>query len=671
MLSVSAIGQQSPDKIWTITARPKGSFDFKSPVNLIADRTVLTLNQSILAKELQGTPKEFAPSGNDKGSRITLPTPDGGFITFQIQDSPIFEEDSARNGGAQIRTYRGIGIDDATASARFEVAPDGFHAIVRSSEGTFYVDPDIQSAPRRSPNPYISHFSGPAQAGDQPTVTNWKKFNCVVTTPSDTDGNKPKRRPLPAQNDILQDQYLRVYRTAVAADSAYVEKVFDKNQVGDKKEQALRAVARTINRVDEIYESELGIRFVLVKNEDQLIFPDPGSDPFIKANDNANLALDVTQATIDKIIGENDYDIGHLFATGTAGLATLRSACISGLKAKATTGISSPIGDGFDVDYVAHEMGHQFGANHTFNGTLDACGANRRNPGTAFEPGSGSTIMSYTGPGLCGSESIQPDSDPYFHAASLGEIAAFLMDTSSGGSCGSKILIPSLDVPPVGIAPSFSYTVPKGTPFVLAPTLNFGRPLKFTWEEYDLGAPAPPDDSSAVRPLFRSRKPELIGTRYFPAIEYLSPPVPSGIFTAESLPQLNTTLIFRLTVRNGFGRFNYSNARINVDSGSGPFRLAQPPGGIAWSVGSSHTIVWDVANTDRPPVGVKNLRVSILPDADATREFTIIESVPNSGSVTVTIPNDTPITSNALLKLAAVGNIFFSIAPMPLQIIPK
>lgn len=670
MLSMSATGQESPDRVWTITAKPKGPFNFTLPANLISERTNLTLNQRLLAKELRATPEEFASSESEKKSRITLPTPDGAFITFQVQESPIFEEGSAL-AGAQIRTYRGIGIEDVTASARFEEAPDGFHAIVRYSKGTFYIDPDKQTAQRPSSNHYISYFSALAQEGVQPAIPNRKKFNCVVTTPTNNDGSEAERRPSPGQRDILQDRYFREFRTAVAADSAYVNAVFDPKQVGDKKEQALRAVARTVNRVSEIYESELGIRLVLVKNEDQLIFTDPAADPFIKANDNANLALDVTQTTIDKVIGENNYDIGHLFATGTAGLATLRSVCVSGLKARATTGISSPVGDGFDVDYVAHEMGHQFGANHTFNGTLEACGGNRRNRETAFEPGSGSTIMSYTGPGLCGSESIQPDSDAYFHAASLAEIAAFLMDASTGGSCGKKISIPSLDVPPTGIAVDFAYTVPKETPFVLVPTLNIARPLKFTWEEYDLGAPAPPDDSSSVRPLFRSRKPDLIGTRYLPAIESLSPPTPNGVFTAESLPRLSTTLVFRLTVRNGFGRFNYSDAHISVDSGSGPFRLVQPSGGIAWPVGSSHMILWDVANTDQPPINVKNVRVSILPDGDPTKEFTVVESVPNSGSATVTIPNNAPVTSNALLKLTSVGNIFFSVAPTPLQIVPK
>ncbi|MDP9052104.1 MAG: M12 family metallo-peptidase [Acidobacteriota bacterium] len=474
--------------------------------------------------------------------------------------------------------------------------------------------------------------------------------------------------------DILKDKYIRVYRTAIAADSAYVDAVFDKEGFGSKKDQALRAVQRTINRVDEIYESELGIRLVLVRNEDQLIFADRSSDPFAAVNNDANKAIAAAQTTIDRVIGEKNYDIGHLFATGTAGLATLKSACVAGFKARATTGMSAPTGDGFDVDYVAHEFGHQFGANHTFNGTTDACGSGRRNPDTAFEPGSGSTIMSYTGPGLCGQESVQPDSDPYFHAASLAEIAAFVQDTSAaGGNCAAKTTIPSLDVPPVDAGHDF--TVPKGTPFVLIPAMSSARPLKFAWEEYDLGAPAPPNDegssATTVRPLFRSRRPDLAGTRYFPALDSLVDQTSSKTFTAETLPQLDRILTFRLTARNGFGRFNYSDVHVLIDASSGPFKLEQPSGGTAWARGSAHNILWDVAHTDQAPLNIKSVQISILLDGDPSKEVVLNASTPNTGSAIATVPSGTAISPRAILRISAVGSFFFSVAPMSLQIVPK
>ena len=334
----------------------------------------------------------------------------------------------------------------------------------------------------------------------------------------------------------------------------------------------------------------------------------------------------------------------------------------------------APTGDGFDVDYVAHELGHQFGANHTFNGTDDACGGGRRNADTAFEPGSGSTIMSYTGPGLCGQESIQPDSDPYFHAASLAEIAAFLQDTSpAGGDCAAKTTIPSLDVPPVDAGRDFA--VPKGTPFVLTPVSSLARPLKFAWEEYDLGDPAPPDNegmpASSVRPLFRSRRPNLIGTRYLPVLENLVDTGSSTTFTAEALPQLDRTIIFRLTTRNGFGRSNYSDIHVHVVASSGPFKLDPPTGGTSWGRGSSHKLVWDVARTDQAPLNIQNIQISLLLDNDPSKEVILSASSPNNGAATVTVPAQTPVSSHAILKISAIGSPFFSVAPTTLQIVPK
>ena len=277
-LTFPAVGQQrSSDAVWTkINGNESTLRNFANTISASAPHTVLSLNSTNLRAILQLAPQELSGGQLNEGSRLTLPTPAGKFLSFRIEKSPI-SEGALGSPGMQSVTYKGIGIDDPTASARLEVAPDGFHAIVRSSGGTFYIDPESQKSKGTQSSPYLSYFSEQSRPRDQPIQPGGKKFNCVVSTqPALARNQMAKTSPGPSA--VLRDKYFRAYRVAIAADSAYVDAVFNKDGFGDKKDQALIAVQRTINRVDEIYEAELGIKLVLVKNEDQLIFTDRGSD---------------------------------------------------------------------------------------------------------------------------------------------------------------------------------------------------------------------------------------------------------------------------------------------------------------------------------------------------------------------------------------------------------
>ena len=262
-----------------------------------------------------------------------------------------------------------------------------------------------------------------------------------------------------------------------------------------QKESALSAIVTTMNRVDDIYRKEMAITFELVGNNDDIVFIDPDNDPFAGNND-ANTLIAESQTQIDSIIGSENYDIGHTFSTGAGGLATLQSVCNSNFKARGVTGSSTPEGDPCDVDYVAHELGHQFGGYHTFNSKN--CAQNRTGS-SAYEPGGGTTIQAYAG--ICSSDDIQANSDPMFHSHSFDQMYGFASE-GAGDSCAFKT---SLNNTPPTADAGLDFSVPMGTPLVLSGSGSDvdGDALQYSWEQFDLGVSAllnAPDDGSI--PLF-------------------------------------------------------------------------------------------------------------------------------------------------------------------------
>ncbi|MEM9404835.1 MAG: reprolysin-like metallopeptidase [Acidobacteriota bacterium] len=281
---------------------------------------------------------------------------------------------------------------------------------------------------------------------------------------------------------------------------------------------ALAEMATAIDRVNTIFEPEIGVTLVLHPDTDELIFTNPSTDPY--TNDDGSAMMAQNQVTIDDEIGNGNYDVGHVFSTGGGGIAFVQSVCWSPNKARGVTGLETPVGDPFYVDYVAHELGHQLGADHTFNASTDLCGENdQRVPEIAFEPGSGSTIMGYAG--LCGAEDLQINSDPYFHFSSLSDIEVYVTDTRVGW--GGDPSCVALDVtgnmtPSVDAGPD--YVIPVGTPFELTGSATDDVGVSsYVWEQSDAGpattaATLGSDDGQG--PLFRSRMPSSVATRTFP-----------------------------------------------------------------------------------------------------------------------------------------------------------
>ncbi len=600
---------------------------------------MLELNLQEISNVLNRAPEEADIYVNNSSFLLALPLPDGGFLSFRIVDSPVMSEGLAVKY-PQIKTYLGQGIEDRTARVRFDVTPEGFHAMIISGKGIVYIDPYSLGDSRY----YISYDIKDFRPSEE-------ELNAQCAVYGENSESVEELRNLVMNNqEVRIGSQLRTYRLACAATGEYT--IFH----GGTVVLGLAAVVTAINRVTGVYETEVGVRMELVPNNDLIIYTVPNSDPY--TNNDGVAMLSQNQSNIDAVIGSANYDIGHVFSTGGGGVAYLAIVCQSGYKARGVTGLSQPIGDPFYIDYVAHEMGHQFGANHPFNGSAGSCSGGNRNAATAYEPGSGSTIMAYAG--ICGSQNLQNHSDAYFHNISYVEIANYT-NNSSGNSC--PVVTPTGNSEPSVTVPAGEYTIPINTPFMLEGSGSDpdGDTLTYCWEEWDLGPAGHPNSPSGNAPIFRSFDPAAAPYRCFPK---LSDILNNTQTIGEILPSYTRTLTFRLTVRDnraGGGGVNYAQMQaINVTNTAGPFLITEPNASVTWEGSTTQTVVWDVANTSVAPVNVSN--VNILLSVDGGLNFTEILSsnTPNDGTEDVTVPN-LP-TNQARIKVEAIGNVFFDVS---------
>ena len=425
---------------------------------------------------------------------------------------------------------------------------------------------------------------------------------------------------------------------------------------GGTVSQGLAAIVTAMNRVNGVYIKDLCIRMTLIANNDLIVYTNSSTDPY--TNSNGGAMLSQNQNNLDNVIGSANYDIGHVFSTGGGGVAFLRCVCVPGIKAQGVTGLPQPTGDPFYIDYVAHEVGHQYGGNHTFNSEASACGGGNRNAGTAWEPGSGSTIMAYAG--ICGSHNLQNNSDDYFHTGSFSEIQQFIQ-FGTGNSCA--VITNSGNTPPSITMPSGGWVLPVRTPFQLTGTATDAETpnsLTYCWEEMDIGPPGSPNSPSGDAPIFRSFKPDTSGTRYFPKLSNI---LNNTQTIGEILPTYSRNLTFRLTVRDNnatAGGVNNEIIFFTVDAAAGPFLVTYPNSAVTLNSNVPQTITWDVANTNAAPVNCANVNIKLSTDGGLTFPVTLAAGTPNDGSQSVTLPSINNTT--ARIKIEAVGNVFFDLS---------
>jgi len=588
------------------------------------------LDTAAMLGSLERAPVEFSAAARKAPHELALPMPDGAMARFRIEKSPVMHPLLAEKY-PEIVTFVGRGIDDPSAAARIDWTIQGFHAQVLSPRGAVYVDPYIKDDVEL----YASYYKRDFRAPD-------KTFVCR------TEG-----APIPAADaapqapaGLISGETLRTYRLACAATGEYAQ--FHGGTVAS----ALSAMVTTINRVTGIYETELAVRLELVPDNDEIIFTNPLTDPY--SNYDGAAMLNQNRHTINSTIGLNSYDIGHVFSTGGGGIASVGGVCTILRKAHGVTGSTNPAGDPFDVDYVAHEMGHQFGANHTFNGDSGSCADNRYLL-TAYEPGSGSTIMGYAG--ICGNDNLQAHSDPYFHFASFQEIYSYV---STGGGAGCAAEGATANTPPTANAGP-AYVIPKGTPFTLtaAGGDDDGDSLLFAWEERDLGPQrdvSAPDNGSS--PLFRSRPPTPEPSRTFPRLVDL---LNNTATIGERLPTRARAMLFRCSVRDnrsGGGGVASDDVTITVDGESGPFRVTFPNTSIDLS--GPQNVAWDPAGTAGAPVNATNVNILLSTNGGLSFPIMLAAGVPNDGVQPVVLPDLS--TTAARIRVEGDGNIFFDVS---------
>lgn len=629
-LSSTLLGS-SNDNIWTFVGDENNPLSDYNPAELPAEYSIFRLDRDLLNAKI------IVASSSEDHELLPIPSPNGTISNYVYWNSEVLHPDLAAQY-PDIKTFQGFEDVQKIDTTRFDVSPSGFHAQVSSEAGQYFIAP-------LGDDRYIVFYAKNARP---------HLFECGIDPDfihHDDNASDPIQ-PLISYGNIK-----RTYRMAVAATGEFTA------ATGGTIASALSYIATTVNFINGIYEPELNIRFQLIANNSAIIYTNALLDPYTPALGNSSMLL-ANQTNTDLVIGAANYDIGHVVhntsSTGNSGsgVATLNSTCRAGTKARGVSTASrigqTPINP-FFYRVLIHEIGHQFGAHHSYN---SSCNGNRTDA-TAYEPGGGSTIMSYAGG--CSPYNVQTFADTYFHRISLEEIATYL--ASTGGSCSANTntgnAIPTAEA-------GASYTIPRSTPFALTGIGSDANnsALTYSWEQYNNEiAVMPPQATSTSGPNFRSFIPSTSPVRYFPRLtDILANIAPVW----EVLPSVSRVMNFSLVVRDNIGGAASDNTNITVAGTAGPFVVTSPNGGETRR--ANIVVTWNPANTNIAPVNTTQVDILLSTNNGSTFTTVLANNTPNDGSQTVTLPAIS--TSLARIQVKAEGNVYFDVSNAPFTITP-
>ena len=556
---------------------------------------------------------------------MEIPLADGTTSTFRLKANSTMSE-GLKEKFPEIKSYNAIATDGSGYLGKVDFNSKGFHAmLLHPVENTQFVVPMYQD----DNSLHIAYR--------KKDITTTQQMGCEAELDLKGDGLGDSKSGI-----NYNSCELRTYRIAIAATGEYV------NLQGGSVAEALAAQVTTMNRVNAIYERDFGVTMTIVPDNDELIFTNPNTDPY--TNGDTFVMINENPPVLNSIIGSSNYDIGHVFGTNSGGLAGLGVTC-SFNKARGVTGTFS-IGDPFDAEITAHEIGHQFGASHTFN---NACNGNRANE-TAVEPGSGSTLMAYAG--IC-SPNVQNMADDYYHGVSMRQIGLRV----NSDNCPTVAVLDNLA--PVLDSVASNFFIPASTPFALtafATDPDEEDILTYNFEQIENEISEQPPLANAIEgPNFRSFPPTTNPTQFFPRLETLTG---SGIVTWQALSSIDRTMSFRCSVKDnaeGGGCAQFEDLEFDVVASAGPFIVTQPNGtGITWEAFTQEEVTWNVANTDLSPINADLVDVFLSLDGGLTYPFTLAEGIPNDGSASVIVPNAS--TSEARVMVMNSEGTFFDIS---------
>jgi len=608
---------------------------------------VYKLNLEALKSRLVNAPMRGDLLAKNSSVQISFPNVSGEFEKFNIIEAPIMEAALAEKY-PMIKSYAAQGVNDPSATMRFTVTQFGLHTMTLSgTKGSWFIDP------------YTEDRSSYMVYGKVALGNDFNEFRCLT----EDDVDLPSLRGDVSMQKATDDDKLRTYRLAQSCTAEYGS-IFRAGATVDAtiKANIQAQMAITMARVNGIYERDLAITMVFVANNDQVIYYGQGAayDDY-SADPWTNEWNTKTAQTIDAAIGVGNYDIGHNFnTTGGGNAGCLGCVCLSTSqsgthKGRGYTGRADPTGDPFDVDYVAHEMGHQFNGWHTMN-TCSRSGNN-----TEVEPASGSTIMGYAG--ICTSN-IQSNSDAYFNYVNIRDISS---NVQPGGNSDCIAGTAIGNAAPTADAGS-NWTIPMSTPYMLIGSSTDADGTgshTFTWEQNDTetapNGEAPPAEASTTGPMTRSFTGTTNPIRYIPRLQDL---VNSGggSTTWEVLPSVNRNMEFALTVRDnnaGGGQTADALMTVTTTTTAGPFRVTSQSAITTWSPGNSETITWAVAGTDSGIVNTPTVDILLSLDGGLTFPTTLATGVPNNGSSDVIVPAS--LSNNCRVMVKGNGHVFFNI----------